>query len=311
MKSLNEQITEVLERKRLFTKWNEHSTRLAGEVAKKQIKAMELKKKLENLNENIEGLHTMSVVKIMTLTREGNQGDLTPHQKAAASAKLQYQEAVNSLNELEREKNLYDEHLLQLGDVASEYELLLQRKTEMINDENNFWSEKLYEVTASEIEVMGAMQELSDAIDAGEHAYYSLQDTLKALEKASNWSTADMPGGGLVTSFMQNSHLDDAKASLHRTERRIRQFQDELIDIEQHENADLHIGNFFKITDYFYDELIVDWVVHSKISKATKTVIKVQEEVSEFVNVLKEKSVEFERKRAALSRERIDIIQKS
>lgn len=311
MKSLNEEITEVIEKKRLFVKWNDHSSRLSEQIAKKQIKALELKKKLESKNESVDGILNMSVSYLMTKAAGENGEKLSHEQKETVAAKLQYQEAVLSLQELNREKEMYDEHLKQLGDTAAAFDSLEKRKEQMIQDENTVWSEKLYEVTVQEVELMGAMQELSDAVDAGEHAYYSLQETLKALDKASNWAADEALSGGMVTSYIKHSSLDDAKASIHKTERRIRQFQDELIDIEQHENEDLHIGDFLSAADYFFDELILDWIVDNKLMEATSNVILIQEEVSSFVNVLKEKSMRFEEKRTHASEERIRIIQHS
>ncbi|SDN34259.1 hypothetical protein [Alkalicoccus daliensis] len=308
MKSLNEEIAETLDKKRLWNKWNEHVLRLSEQIAKKQIKASQLSKLIESHNHSLEDIHTMSVLKLISTVLKKEQEGFSQEQEEITGAKLKYQEAVTALNELEKEKKMYEEHRDSLGEVHQASENLLYRKKQLIEDENTVWSEKLYEITSREIELLGGEQELSEAVDAGEHVYYSLEDSLKALDKASNWSVMDLIDRGMVTTYMKHSQLDNAKDSLHRAERRLRQFQDELIDVEQHEYIQLDIGDFLSEADTFFDDIILSWLIHNRVREVSDKISSIQEAVSEFVNLLKEKRTDIKKQRIRLSEERVNIL---
>jgi hypothetical protein len=307
-KSLNEQITEVIENTRLKKKWSEHQKRLAEALINNKINAENLKFEMDNHQLHYKDLHNKPIVKLISSTAEENHEQLSSSQLKSVEWKLLYQEALRNMEELERERFMYEEHALQLKDVETAGAILEERKNKMIIDDSSLWSEDLYRTTVQEINIMGELQELNDAVDAGEHAYYSLEDTLKALDKASNWSVFDMLRGGIVTAYMQQSQLEDAKESLHRTARRLRQFQDELIDIEQHQTGDMNIGTFLFSIENFYGDIIVSWIVKDQINDAVKKVSAVQSSVSELVNELKERSRQLESHREEVSRKRIRLI---
>ncbi|WP_147802173.1 hypothetical protein [Alkalicoccus halolimnae] len=307
-KSLNEQITEVIEKTRLKKKWSEHQERLAEALINNKITAENLKMELDNHNLQYKDLLNIPIVKLISSTAEENHDQLSHSQLKSIEWKLLYQEALRNMEELERERVMYEEHAMQLKDVKTAGKLLEDKKNEMILNESSLWSDDLYNTTVQEINIMGELQELYDAVDAGEHAYYSLEDTRKALDKASNWSVFDMLSGGIVTAYMQQSQLDDAKESLHRTARRLRQFQDELIDIEQHQTGDMNIGTLLSNIENFYGDIIVYWIVKDQINDAVKKVSAVQSSVSELVNELKERSSQLESRREEVSLKRIRLI---
>lgn len=310
MRSLNEEITEILEKRRLWSKWNEHTERLSELIAKKQIKAANLQKSITAESHSFDELQTMSVLKIISTVVEDNEQKLSESQAEIAGAKLAYQEAVLSLSELEKERKMYADHRDNLGDVQKEYEELLVRKNKLVDDDSTLWTEELFEITGREIVLMGGEQELTDAIDAGEHVYYSLADTLKSLDKASNWSVLDLLDKGMVTNFMNHSQLDNAKNSLHRTHRRIRQFQDELIDVDQHDYAQINISEFLTAADNFFEEIIVAWLIYNRLREVTEKITSLQDDVSDYVNFLKVRRNEMKEERIKLSENRVKLLYK-
>ena len=49
-------------------------------------------------------------------------------------------------------------------------------------------------------------------------------------------------------------------------------FQKELRDVEAIQNLQIDIGGFLTFADFFFDGLIADWLVQSKIKNARKQV---------------------------------------
>lgn len=54
-------------------------------------------------------------------------------------------------------------------------------------------------------------REMKEAIDAGERALRTLRSAQEKLNSAGNWGIFDMLGGGLFSTIMKRSKMDDAK----------------------------------------------------------------------------------------------------
>ena len=73
----------------------------------------------------------------------------------------------------------------------------------------------------------------------------------------------------MLSTMAKHSKIDSAKQHAHAAQRQLRRFQEELVDAGQRLNVSLEIGGFSKFADYFFDGLIADWNVQSKIRKAS------------------------------------------
>ena len=54
-------------------------------------------------------------------------------------------------------------------------------------------------------------REMKEALDAGERALSSLRNAQEKLNSAGNWGLFDMFGGGLFSTIMKRSKMDDAQ----------------------------------------------------------------------------------------------------
>lgn len=114
-------------------------------------------------------------------------------------------------------------------------------------------------------------KEIREAINAGERALRSLKQAQDYLNSAGNWGIVDMIGGGLITTFIKHSKIDDAKYAMESAKRDLVTFSRELGDV----NAQLpgiDMGDFLSFADYFFDGIIADVIVQSKISDAKRQV---------------------------------------
>lgn len=111
-------------------------------------------------------------------------------------------------------------------------------------------------------------RELREAVEAGNEALNYLQKAKESLNSAGNWGLWDMFGGGLLSTFMKHSKMEDANSLIQDARSALRRFQKELTDVDT--VADFHIetGDFISFADYFFDGLIADWLVQSRINDA-------------------------------------------
>lgn len=111
-------------------------------------------------------------------------------------------------------------------------------------------------------------KEVLEAIHAGEAALSSLKQAEAFLSSARNWGVYDMLGGGFFGTMIKHSKMDHAAACLEEAKSQLRVFQRELKDVSVSLNLKLEIGDFLTFADYFFDGLIADYLVQSKISAA-------------------------------------------
>ena len=115
-------------------------------------------------------------------------------------------------------------------------------------------------------------REIDEAIRAGQQARSSLLQAKDCLKSAGNWGLLDMLGGGLFTTFVKRTRMNDAEELVQQARSDLQQFRKELTDVET--IADFHVetGDFLAFADYFFDSFLVDLMVQSKIRDAQKQV---------------------------------------
>lgn len=112
--------------------------------------------------------------------------------------------------------------------------------------------------------------ERQEAIDAGERALDSLYGVRKELESAGNWGLLDMFGGGMFTTFVKHSKMNDAQRYMERAKRDLAAFSRELADVS--ETLNINSGDFLTFADYFFDGFVADMMVQSRIRDAQRQV---------------------------------------
>ncbi|WP_346936757.1 hypothetical protein [Clostridium sp.] len=132
-------------------------------------------------------------------------------------------------------------------------------------------------------------KELLEAIAAGNTARNELQYVVDSLKSAEGWGTWDILGGGIIATAAKHSDIDKAKNFAQNTKIALMKFQNELSDVDLTMNIDINIGSFETFVDYFFDGLISDWIVQSKISDSLNCVCNVVYNVEDIIKSLEEK----------------------
>jgi DNA repair exonuclease SbcCD ATPase subunit len=87
---------------------------------------------------------------------------------------------------------------------------------------------------------------------------------------------------------------DAAREHAYTAQRCLRSFQKELADADERLSVSLEIGGFAKFADYFFDGLIADWVVQSKIHNASSACSSALSQVSAVLGKCRKRLTEVE-----------------
>lgn len=115
-------------------------------------------------------------------------------------------------------------------------------------------------------------KEIMEAIMAGEQALSSLKTAQSKLNSAKNWGLFDMFGGDLFSGLIKHSKLNDASQCIEDAKRHLLKFQRELRDTNIPADMRIEVGGFLCFADFFFDGLVADYLVQTKISKAREQV---------------------------------------
>lgn len=132
-------------------------------------------------------------------------------------------------------------------------------------------------------------REMKEAIAAGEAALRSLRSAQEKLNSAGNWGLFDMFGGGLFSTIMKRSKMDDAVSFMEDAKSDLKRFQRELKDVNIPLDLRMEVGSFLSFADFFFDGFVADYLVQSKISDAKEQVADAIIRVEQILSELKRK----------------------
>lgn len=130
-------------------------------------------------------------------------------------------------------------------------------------------------------------QEMKQAIAAGELALSSLYAAQEKLNSARTWGALDMFGGGLFTTMVKRSKVNDASKYLENVKRDLFKFQRELQDVHVPLNLKIEISSFLSFADFFFDGFVADYLVQSKIADAREQISDASLRVQKILSDLK------------------------
>jgi hypothetical protein len=113
-------------------------------------------------------------------------------------------------------------------------------------------------------------KEIEEAIDAANDALYHLNGARSYLNSAGNWGLLDIFGGNLLTGLFKHSKMQKAEYEIQEAKYALQKFSRELRDVSGY--SSIHIDDFLTFADFFFDGLIADLFVQSKISDAKRQV---------------------------------------
>ena len=207
------------------------------------------------------------------------------------SAKLKYDACKNEISNLERELERLKSELILLGEPEIELKKLLdekKRKLRQLSDSTCLKFEKLLN------NQYAAKKEISEAILTGEKAMQGLMRAIDSLQNAQNWGTFDLLGGGILVTAVKHSKIDEAKNDIEEVQHYLNQFRRELSDttLNSGQNLAVEMDSFTGFADYFFDNLITDWIVQSKINQSLDACRKMFDQISVLMIRLHESDAE-------------------
>ena len=131
-------------------------------------------------------------------------------------------------------------------------------------------------------------KEMIEAINSGRQVLDKLKAAQEKLNSAGNWGLLDMLGGGFLSTMIKRSKIDEANRLMEEARVGLWRFQPELKDVNLPMDMKLEVGSFLSFADYFFDGMVADFLVQSKISDAKQKVAEAIYRVQQVLNELED-----------------------
>ncbi|WP_433923126.1 hypothetical protein [Paenibacillus taichungensis] len=309
-RELNEQLAVIKEKGRMYDKWNDRLEKLNEEEAEWKRKVQQRLEHLQKEQNDVDRLNNMTLSAFFYHLIGKKEDRLEKEELELMESKAEYDTACQMLTDIQKQRPQVKQQLdgqRQYQFWQSDYKVLLGKKENDLLDKDA----ELQQMAEDREHLSGELQELNEADREGQYLLDALERAEKALSSAGNWGVYDMMGGGMISTHIKRSRMDDAQVAIVDAGRRLRRFQKELEDVKMAVNTELHLGGLLSFADYFFDNLFVDWMVQDKIRKAETQVKDGLSAVRSTLRVLKDEIRDHKVKLELLERRYCEYIERA
>lgn len=271
----------------IFNKMSSKIKELEKQQHTLESKMLELKSELNKENSDVEKLEEKSLTNMFYSLLGKLEERIDKEEAEAVAAQLKYDQAVKDLENIKTEIDKLYAQRMQYRDCEQEYKSLYEQKKNLLMMSNGQTAQLIMDLHKQLQTSTNNLKEIDEAISAGKSVIACLDSACKSLSSAQGWGTWDMLGGGLISDLAKHSHIDDAKSQVEQAQSLLRRFKTELADIQIDSNIQIETDGFAKFADFFFDGLIADWVMQSKIQNSYQSVTQVQSKVNSVLNKLR------------------------
>ncbi|MBZ3936182.1 hypothetical protein [Methanimicrococcus blatticola] len=285
-------INEKLEKSRQDV-YRLHKNNSALSVLKKELKELEenetkLKERFDQENRDLEKLQQKNILSLFYTVFGRLESKTKEKQKEVLAAKLHYDQCLFNLEDVRTQIREIEADNEKYTGSEAEYQSLYAEKEKLLRLDNGPAAQKIMKLEECIEDNKNNLREIEEAVIAGENVLVSLRKALNSLDSASDWGVFDMFAGGLVTTAIKHSKIDDATSEVEEAQHRLRLFNAELADVQIVNEICFETGGFLKFADFFFDGLIVDWFMQERIHESAHSIENVKKQVLETMNKLDE-----------------------
>lgn len=304
---LSERIAKNMEQRKLKDKLEHELLILDQELDEQSARLVSLGDQLDAENVDVENLERKGLTWLFYTVLGSREQQVEKERQELLSAQLKYQQTKHQVEFLERDRNYLVQRLAELTAVEDEYQSLLTEKEDLLHQLDHPVAGKLIESTEQIAKHEAELLEIRQAIEAGKILIADLDRVIDSLDSAQNWGVWDMLGGGLVSSVIKHSRLDDAHKAVYQVQFTLSRFIRELADVQNQVDIQIEISEFERFADLWFDGLIFDWVVQSKISASLEQSKRAKSKITQAVKELEAQNeliqmdvIDLQRKRAII-----------
>jgi hypothetical protein len=308
---LEKKLAEAAEARRELDVQKWRRSNLADRMDGARAEIDRLRARLVQEEQDVERLERLSLTSVLAALKGSRDDDLAYERAEAHAAAYKMAEAQDRLAAMQADYDAASVRVNTLSGAEAVYKGLIQEKERWLAASGSPQGQRLLELAEEIGSFDGELRELGEAHRAVQAAEKALAQVRSSLGSASSWSTYDtFFGGGLIGSAVKHSRLDDAAEAARWADRCLAVLRTELADVKAGGTRlpDLAVGEMTRFADVWFDNIFTDLHVRSHIKQSQADVERCAGVVNRVRRGLAERTKAAQERRAALERERREII---
>lgn len=305
----NNQLEEYRERMAISKQLERQKKQKQARLHQEMKHVIELEVQLDREQEDVEKLLKLSWSNLFHTLLRSKEEQLELERQEALTVSLKLQQAKQEVVDLKLEIQETEDKLSLVGGAELEYTRLLALKEQWIREGDTSASQRLSQLD----EQLAAQQLLGKEWREAANACSALVSALARAEdklgSAANWGTYDMLGGGIISTSIKHSRIDEAKDAIYEARHLLNRLMAELKDVDHASDLTIDISGMEKFADYFFDGLLTDWIVQGKIKASHERVKQQLDQANKLHRQLESTSAATDRLQDELKRERGALIE--
>lgn len=291
LEQINQELITAAEQERLRQKLQSNYTTLSFTLKEEETRLLDLEKRLKKEHDDYKKLSKKTLTALFYQVLGDKDKQTEKERQEYLAAQLQYDQCKAEIKALKNDLEELSVALEPLKNVEEEYKNIIKKKEDLLVLRNDARSHELVSNSENIVKTKSELKDAQEVVAAGNNVLKELRSVIKYLDNARGWGAWDMMGGGLISTAVKNSKIDKAKKSLHRAQHYLIILNTELKDIPQAQQVLYKYEGFTKFADFFFDGLIIDWIVQSGINRSLKNAQTVYQSVLAIVNDLQSKLI--------------------
>jgi len=239
-------------------------------------KEADLSWQLKKEEEDVEKLNKASITVMFYTILGSKDKQMEKERQEALAVRLKLEETLSEIDAIKNSIYKLRTERIEFSGYEQKYNTLYEQKYNMLKNGGREDAKKIIDIEEAISFCQSNLKEIEEAISVGNRIINRIGSAESSLSSAEGWGVWDMLGGGLITDIVKHSHIDDAKAAVSDIQNLLNQFRSELADIKIETDVEINIEGFVKFADFFFDGLIADWVIQSKINDSQESVAQVK-----------------------------------
>ncbi len=283
--------------------------KLKVQLLEEESKQSKLELILEKENLDVENFSKMTISNLFYTILGSKEEQLEKEKSEVLAAKFKLDDINKQIEETKAHISKLGSERSKVSNAQFKYDELYEVKYKLLKENEPWQADKIIQLEDEIALYKSNLKEIREAIIAGNSVRISLDKVEKSLKSAKNWGTWDLIGGdGLITNMVKHNHIDDARDAVSEVQSKLNRFTTELTDVNVSSSITIDIGGFTKFADFFFDGLISDWVVQSKIRDSQESVENVRRDINKVLANLSTMKSNDEKRLTALESELSRII---
>jgi len=306
---LREEIHSILGEINTLEKVQSHLDEINKQISESSAQLFKLDKQIDEELKDIESLEKIGLKSLFTKVLGSKEEQLEIERQEYLQATLKYNELKKTNDLLVYEKELLEKKTRSVKRLKSKLEKLKQKREQEIKRTNNPLAAEIFNIADHLDRNFILNKELTEAIQAGEKAKALVMAVYQELRKAKQWGQWDMGGRGYGSQYGKRHAIDKANGYVYKTQQLLRVYEKELRDLGMEVSLRFKLQNFHSFLDFFFDNLISDWIVQQKINHTINNVLKTKDEIESINGSLAQEQKKTMQSTTALNQKRDSILE--